>query len=584
MISSILTPVRWYNTLAEQDRFSNDCQLCEFELISDKTRLLPWQFTRPASGYLIDKWFLRKKCVDYQKPLIDTNASSFTLDDGFWDYEDYYFENGKFKAVTAAGSGTASKPLMFVIGKKYTIKIIVSTFIKNIGSTFTADITYKTSTTLDITEAGTYTVTFIADSTFFSIDYYLKATNETIEFDSIQVYEVQDFSTLLGDIELPKSLITIANIGTVDVLQYVGDTFNYQIPCGDYYMVLSTGEASYFSEIITVKDFIPSQSPYTIIEWFNSCNISDVVYQSLYGSSFFNRIYVDGILSKPIYPFKEEGEEDGNNDLNILFQKWEKQSALMVAKCPEFIVDSLTAIRLHDTVSLTKPLAKNQIEILDSFEVVKVETTLTQVFNDCATNTELLFLLKNKVIDATCCTTLLPATCKTCDYTVSTLDTLSGGYFLGTPFGLEFGFYSYIIEEFSPVFTLINIADILVCITSLPDESMLFLNGDIWVTVPSFITASCSQEALSFHLYAYLRTPDSYAKIVASGQDSGGLYFTYEIPIIYTSAHLLSGVTISKASLPFVYNVGEVIEFYIYNYKLNCDYGQTPNPITFILE
>ena len=59
MISSIITPVRWYNTYQEQSRFEIDSDICEYELISDKTRLLPFQFKRPASGHLINKWFLR---------------------------------------------------------------------------------------------------------------------------------------------------------------------------------------------------------------------------------------------------------------------------------------------------------------------------------------------------------------------------------------------------------------------------------------------------------------------------------------------------------------------------------------------
>lgn len=404
MISSLITPVRWYSDIFESDRFSNDCDICKFELISDKTRLLPFQFRRPKSGYPIDKWILRKQCDDIYSPLFNTNDSLFTLNTGYWSAAPFTIANGKANFLGGPAASTVWKTL-FTIGKYYIIKVVVSEFVK-ITPTFSFKLYYKTANKFDITEPGTYYISFLANTTDLVSVATLGTTSDIITFDSIEISEYNLLTALPDDIELPTSLLTVANINaTEDVIQYVGDEFDFQIPCGKYFMLMYSLDDSYYaSELITVKDFIPSQSPYTMIEWFNNCDLSDVFYQPVQGSEYFNRMYIDNEITKPIYPFKEEGEEDGNYKLNILFQKWEKQVSLMVANSPEFILDSLTTMRLHDTINITNPLRKKQIEVSAPFEIEKIETELTSIFNDCSTNCELKITLQDKIVDSTCCT------------------------------------------------------------------------------------------------------------------------------------------------------------------------------------
>lgn len=438
MISSILTPVRWYNTIHEQERFNIDCDICDFELISDKTRLLPFQFRRPKSGYFINKWFLRKVCEHVSVPLLNNNDSLFTLNSGYWNLINFDIINGKLKST--ATTGQVEKASLFTPGKYYEIKIIMNENTVN----YYANVSTNSGILFEINSTGTYTHRFLAGAgvTDFIIETSYAEADDYGVIESIQVYELKSFDDSIGDIDLDLNLINLVNVGTEDIISYCGNVFQFQIPCGKYYMVLTSSDnVIYYSEVITVKDFIPSQSPYVLLEWKNSCDLSDVKYEAINACAYLNRLYINGPLTHPEYPFKEEAEEDGNQNLNIVFQKWEKKQSLIAPKCPEFIVDSLTAIRLHDEIFITKPIRKKQIQVLDAIEIDKIEYDVQYILNDCAANVELKMLLKDKVVDSTCCTNITLTTCKECQYTVTGIDVLSGNYYFGNLYSEDFNLF-----------------------------------------------------------------------------------------------------------------------------------------------
>jgi len=451
MISSIITPVRWYNTIEEQDRYQSDIEICNFELISDKTRLLPFQFRRNKSGYAINKWFLRKACTDAKTAMIDTNNSLFTLDTGYWNKSNFSFVNGKLKSSTTYSS--LAKIGIFNDTETYYIKIVVNE-IKSSSFTILADTASRNIAT--ITAPGTYTFEFTADLTDedFTLSSSFGSGSEYVIVEEIQIYQYKKFNVGIGDVDLDISLLTLQNIdSTQDVIQYCGQNLPSQLPCGSYYMILTTEDnLIYYSEVITVKDFIPSQSPYVRLEWFNNCDLGDVIYQSIGGCAYKNRLYINGPISKPEYPFKEEGEEDGNADFNVTFQKWEKKEILTVSKCPEFITDALTAIKLHDTIQVTRPLRIKQTQVLSAYQIKSVECDVIPVFNDMANNVELKMLLDNKIVDSTCCQNISLTSCVECGYTVPDLNTLS---YVG-PSGLS-NLYFGDIEDYS--FGLFNVTD-----------------------------------------------------------------------------------------------------------------------------
>lgn len=118
---------------------------------------------------------------------------------------------------------------------------------------------------------------------------------------------------------------------------------------GIYYMTLSDGVQTWYSEMFTVVQDI---SGYLKIEWWDIENLvfdaGQIVYQN---PAFKNALYLCTELGKPDYEFEEDGEErDG-----YFFS--EKQISVKTFKCtilaPEFLCDVMRFIRMADYIHIT---------------------------------------------------------------------------------------------------------------------------------------------------------------------------------------------------------------------------------------
>lgn len=118
---------------------------------------------------------------------------------------------------------------------------------------------------------------------------------------------------------------------------------------GIYYMTLSDGTQTWYSEMFTV---VQDVSGYLKIEWWDIENLvfdaGQIVYQN---PSFKNALYLCTELGKPDYEFEEDGEErDG-----YFFP--EKQISVKTFKCtilaPEFLCDVMRFIRMADYIHIT---------------------------------------------------------------------------------------------------------------------------------------------------------------------------------------------------------------------------------------
>lgn len=118
---------------------------------------------------------------------------------------------------------------------------------------------------------------------------------------------------------------------------------------GIYYMTLSDGVQTWYSEMFTV---VQDVSGYLKIEWWDIENLvfdaGQIVYQN---PSFKNALYLCTELGKPDYEFEEDGEErDG-----YFFP--EKQISVKTFKCtilaPEFLCDIMRFIRMADYIHIT---------------------------------------------------------------------------------------------------------------------------------------------------------------------------------------------------------------------------------------
>lgn len=117
---------------------------------------------------------------------------------------------------------------------------------------------------------------------------------------------------------------------------------------GQYYITLTDGITTWYSEVFTVVDDI---SPYLMIEWYDRADFyfdsGAIIYTN---PTFKNRLYLNTELGKPDYSFEEEGESrDG-----YFFA--EKQISEKTYRCtiiaPEYLCDVMRFIRMSDYVKV----------------------------------------------------------------------------------------------------------------------------------------------------------------------------------------------------------------------------------------
>ena len=140
---------------------------------------------------------------------------------------------------------------------------------------------------------------------------------------------------------------------TVDYLVHFGrlPLSGYTIPEGKFYLEASDGLSTWHSEIITFKNFDPdtlNDCTYTKIEYWDTCNVSDILYKTVALGSFQykNIIYLDIDIGKPSYEYEEEGTVDGEGTFVPDFLKVQK-NYLLQGVFPEFFTDALSILPLH---------------------------------------------------------------------------------------------------------------------------------------------------------------------------------------------------------------------------------------------
>lgn len=135
-----------------------------------------------------------------------------------------------------------------------------------------------------------------------------------------------------------------------DVIVYTAAfAFQTYMSIGQYYIKLTDGTTTWYSEVFTVVSDI---SVYTKIQWYDDNNFvmdaGTIIYTN---PKFINTLYLSAEIGKPDYQFEEEGEQrDG-----YFFP--EKQISEKTYRCtilaPEYLCDVMRFIRMADYVQVT---------------------------------------------------------------------------------------------------------------------------------------------------------------------------------------------------------------------------------------
>lgn len=135
---------------------------------------------------------------------------------------------------------------------------------------------------------------------------------------------------------------------------------------------------------------------YLKLQWSNTCNLGRIYYDG----DFRNMIYFDSEVGKPEYEYEVEEEYNSEGVLIATYQRLNKVYKFEVF-VPEYIVDALQAMQLHDTITLTVINTGYTGTITN----VKVDVSWEDITNECMALCTISFQQEDQIVKGSCCET-----------------------------------------------------------------------------------------------------------------------------------------------------------------------------------
>lgn len=140
-----------------------------------------------------------------------------------------------------------------------------------------------------------------------------------------------------------------------DVLIYNGGALNDALPMGQYYLVLTSGQNAWYSDVVTI---VSNTLTMTRIEWWDESDMvfpaGRIVYRYASGGQtvqYKNRMYFLEEIGMPEYTVEEEGDtRDGLFYATKVLSG--KKYKMQVAQLTEAMCDALRFVHLADNVTV----------------------------------------------------------------------------------------------------------------------------------------------------------------------------------------------------------------------------------------
>ena len=149
-------------------------------------------------------------------------------------------------------------------------------------------------------------------------------------------------------------LAKVAQIG-YDVMVYNGAALNAVLPMGQYYLVLTSGQHVWYSDVVTI---VSNTLGMTRIEWWDESDLvfpaGRIVYRYASGGEtvqYKNRMYFMEEIGMPEYSVEEEGDtRDGLFYATKVLSG--KKYKMQIAQLTEAMCDALRFVHLSDNVTV----------------------------------------------------------------------------------------------------------------------------------------------------------------------------------------------------------------------------------------
>lgn len=149
--------------------------------------------------------------------------------------------------------------------------------------------------------------------------------------------------------------LTKVTLTDYDVIIYNGGVISPTLPLGQYYLVLTSGQNSWYSDVVTI---VSNTLTMTRIEWWDEADMvfpaGRIVYRYASGGQtvqYKNRMYFLEEIGMPEYTVEEEGDtRDGLFYATKVLSG--KKYKMQVAQLTEAMCDALRFVHLADNVTV----------------------------------------------------------------------------------------------------------------------------------------------------------------------------------------------------------------------------------------
>lgn len=183
------------------------------------------------------------------------------------------------------------------------------------------------------------------------LPFQLKRINRRSGITGFSIYTKDGDLVQIYDLQIASMNIEIKVFQGYDIIVFNGITnVQFTLDNGQYYIVLTDGIETWYSEIFTVVNDI---SGYLKLEWWDTedmtLNNETIVYTN---PSFKNTLYLCSDIAKPEYLFNEDVTERDGYTFPVKQVSEKKYRFSFFAS--EYLLDVLRFVRMADYIKITK--------------------------------------------------------------------------------------------------------------------------------------------------------------------------------------------------------------------------------------
>lgn len=115
---------------------------------------------------------------------------------------------------------------------------------------------------------------------------------------------------------------------------------------GRFYFLNDDDTDYEISDFTVIRNY---SEKYLKLSFSHSCNLGDIVY----ADDFEQVLYLESETMEPVFPYVEKGQENGYGKFIPTWQRQDKNFVIRTLLIPQFIVDVLHRLKLHDTITIT---------------------------------------------------------------------------------------------------------------------------------------------------------------------------------------------------------------------------------------